>query len=36
LARETVNLMIGAIDRGAAGVPGQTILPFDIYLPESI
>ncbi|ASY72697.1 LacI family transcriptional regulator [Sinorhizobium fredii USDA 205] len=36
LARETINLMIGAIDRGTAGVPGQTILPFDIYTPENI
>ncbi|MCA1490685.1 LacI family DNA-binding transcriptional regulator [Ensifer sp. NBAIM29] len=36
LARETINLMIGAIERGHAGVPGQTILPFDIHTPESV
>ncbi|RVG09549.1 LacI family transcriptional regulator, partial [Sinorhizobium meliloti] len=36
LARETIDLMIGAIDRGASSVPGQTFLPFDIYTPENI
>ncbi|THK34592.1 LacI family DNA-binding transcriptional regulator [Ensifer sp. MPMI2T] len=36
LIRETISLMIGAIDRGAAGVPGQTFLPFDIFTPENI
>ncbi|RVK62315.1 LacI family DNA-binding transcriptional regulator [Sinorhizobium meliloti] len=36
LVRETIDLMIGAIDRGASSVPGQTFLPFDIYTPENI
>lgn len=36
LARELVSLMVGAIDRGIAGVPGQTFLPFDIFTPENI
>ncbi|QGJ78482.1 LacI family DNA-binding transcriptional regulator [Sinorhizobium meliloti] len=36
LARETIDLMVGAIDRGASSVPGQTFLPFDIYTPENI
>jgi len=36
LARELVTLMVGAIDRGVAGVPGQTFLPFDIFTPENI
>lgn len=36
LTRELVALMVGAIDRGVAGVPGQTFLPFDIFTPENI
>ena len=36
LARELIGLMIGAVDRGVAGVPGQTFLPFDIFTPENI
>ncbi|SDO79648.1 transcriptional regulator, LacI family [Phyllobacterium sp. YR620] len=36
LCRELVDLMGHAIERGAANVPGQTFLPFDIYLPENI
>jgi LacI family transcriptional regulator len=36
LARELVGLMVGAIDRGLAAVPGQTFLPFDIFTPENI
>jgi LacI family transcriptional regulator len=36
LARETINLMLGAIDRGVASIPGQTFLPFDIFTPENI
>ncbi|MGI0528105.1 LacI family DNA-binding transcriptional regulator [Rhizobium giardinii] len=36
LARELVGLMVGAIERGLAAVPGQTFLPFDIFTPENI
>lgn len=36
LCRELVELMGHAIERGAANAPGQTFLPFDIYLPENI
>lgn len=36
LCRELVPLMVRAIERGAAETPGQTFLPFDIYLPENI
>jgi len=28
--------MVHAIEAGAANAPGQTFLPFDIYLPENI
>ena len=36
LCRELVDLMAHAIETGAANAPGQTFLPFDIYLPENI
>jgi LacI family transcriptional regulator len=36
LSRELVDLMAHAIETGAANAPGQTFLPFDIYLPENI
>lgn len=36
LVRELIGLMIGAIERGPAEVPGQTFLPFDIHTPENI
>ena len=36
LCRELVDLMAHAISNGAANAPGQTFLPFDIYLPENI
>ena len=36
LCRELVALMVHAIESGAANAPGQTFLPFDIYLPENI
>jgi LacI family transcriptional regulator len=36
LSRELIELMVDAIEARPAGVPGQTFLPFDIYLPESI
>jgi len=36
LCRDLVELMGHAIERGAANAPGQTFLPFDIYLPENI
>lgn len=36
LCRELVELMGHAVERGAVNTPGQTFLPFDIYLPENI
>lgn len=36
LCRELVGLMAHSIEEGAANMPGQTFLPFDIYLPENI
>ncbi len=36
LCRELTELMGHAIESGAANAPGQTFLPFDIYLPENI
>ncbi|MCV3210982.1 substrate-binding domain-containing protein [Mesorhizobium sp. YC-2] len=36
LCRELVDLMAIAIKDGPANAPGQTFLPFDIYLPENI
>jgi len=36
LCRETVGLMAHRIRNGAAEAPGQTFLPFDIFLPENI
>ena len=36
LSRELVELMVNAIEAKSAGVPGQTFLPFDIFLPENI
>ncbi|UDL86930.1 LacI family DNA-binding transcriptional regulator [Mesorhizobium sp. PAMC28654] len=36
LCRELVALMGHALEAGAANAPGQTFLPFDIYLPENI
>ena len=36
LCRELVALMAHSIEEGAANAPGQTFLPFDIYLPENI
>lgn len=33
---ELIDLMAHAIEAGAANAPGQTFLPFDIYLPENI
>jgi len=36
LCRELVGLMAHSIEEGAANAPGQTFLPFDIYLPENI
>jgi len=36
LCRDLVELMGHAIRDGAATMPGQTFLPFDIYLPENI
>jgi LacI family transcriptional regulator len=36
LCRELVSLMAHSIEQGAAHAPGQTFLPFDVYLPENI
>jgi LacI family transcriptional regulator len=36
LSAELMPLMIDAIRRGEAGVPGQTFLPFDIFTSENI
>ncbi|MEJ6782446.1 LacI family DNA-binding transcriptional regulator [Aminobacter sp. Piv2-1] len=36
LCRELVGLMAHAAEDGATSAPGQTFLPFDIYLPENI
>jgi LacI family transcriptional regulator len=36
LCRELVELMVNAIEAKSASVPGQTFLPFDIYVPENI
>jgi LacI family transcriptional regulator len=36
LCRDLVALMIHTIRNGAAEAPGQTFLPFEIYLPENI
>jgi LacI family transcriptional regulator len=36
LCRELVGQMLAAVRGGAAEAPGQTFLPFDIYLPENI
>ena len=36
LARETISLMIQAIDKGPTGAPGQTFLPFDLFTSENI
>lgn len=36
LCRELVRLMVAAIENGPADVPGQTFLPFEMYVPENI
>lgn len=36
LCRELVRLMVSAIENGPATVPGQTFLPFEMYVPENI
>jgi LacI family transcriptional regulator len=36
LCREIVARMVGRIGEDGAEAPGQTFLPFDIYLPENI
>ncbi|PWK71602.1 LacI family DNA-binding transcriptional regulator [Aminobacter sp. AP02] len=36
LCRELIALMVHSIEEGAANAPGQTFLPFDIFLPENI
>ena len=34
--REAHRLMVDAIENGPANVPGQTFLPFEMYVPENI
>jgi LacI family transcriptional regulator len=36
LCKELMPLMISAVERGEAGVPGQVLLPFDIFVSENI
>jgi LacI family transcriptional regulator len=36
LCRELVRLMVSAIENGPASAPGQTFLPFEMYVPENI
>lgn len=36
LCRELIAIMARAIEKGSAGVQGQTFLPFDIFVPENI
>jgi LacI family transcriptional regulator len=36
LCRDLVALMVHRIREGAAEAPGQTFLPFDVFLPENI
>jgi LacI family transcriptional regulator len=36
LCRELVAQMVAAIENGPASVPGQTFLPFEMYVPENI
>ncbi|MFB9981315.1 LacI family DNA-binding transcriptional regulator [Mesorhizobium kowhaii] len=36
LCGDLVDLMVHAVKDGAANAPGQTFLPFDIYVPENI
>jgi LacI family transcriptional regulator len=36
LCRELMRLMVTAIENGPADVPGQTYLPFEMYVPEII
>jgi LacI family transcriptional regulator len=36
LCRELVRLMVSAIENGPASAPGQTFLPFEMFVPENI
>ena len=36
LCKEVVSLMTGALEQGEIAVPGQSFLPFEIFLPENI
>lgn len=36
LCRELIRLMVSAIENGPAEIPGQTFLPFEMYVPENI
>jgi LacI family transcriptional regulator len=36
LCRELVSLMVRAVEEGAAHVPGQHFVPFDLLVPENV
>ncbi|KAA0697898.1 LacI family DNA-binding transcriptional regulator [Neorhizobium sp. P12A] len=36
LCKELMSLMVGSVERGEAVVPGQSFLPFDIFVSENI
>jgi LacI family transcriptional regulator len=36
LCKELMTLMIDAVERGDAAVPGQSFLPFEIFISENI
>ncbi|GAA3100865.1 LacI family DNA-binding transcriptional regulator [Rhizobium viscosum] len=36
LCKEVVSLMTGALEQGEIAIPGQSFLPFEIFLPENI
>lgn len=36
LCKELMNLMVAGVENGEAAVPGQSFLPFEIFVPENI
>ena len=36
LCKELMSLMVGSVERGEAVIPGQSFLPFDIFVSENI
>ena len=36
LCRELLGLMVGSVERGAPGAPGQTFIPFEMYVQENV